>query len=638
VLPRTLLIQMPWASVQRPALGVSLLKAVLTAEGLPADIQYFNLLWLRVVLDALGLPGTAAAMAALSPVDEELVFQGARNPAMADEWIFAKELFGERLPDVTAFRQRFRSQQYPVGESYLDRTIALQPCVRSFIEQCIDSVEWDRYDLVGFTSTFRQHCASLLLAREIKTRYPKIDIVFGGANCEGPMGRALLRCFDFVDYVAAGEADHSLPALVRCIGARREPAGVPGVFWRDGRSAVIAEPPRLETNLDALPTPDFSDYFSQLNAHGAGALFETRVALEQSRGCWWGQRQHCTFCGLNGQAMQYRRKSPTRAMQELMQVRDRYGVTGVDFADTILDFSYFDSLLPALAAADHGMSLFYEVKANVRRKQVAALRAAGVTRVQPGIESLSTPVLSLMRKGCTMLQNVQCLKWFFQYGVRTEWNVLYGFPGETAADYEWTLNVLKSITHLHPPFGCCRISLHRFSPNFERRSDLGFRNIRPAEPYKYLYPLSDEELFDLAYTFEYDYADERQPEAYTREVRQFVQEWQAYEARRGRLVHVSLADGRGLIDDNRFNVTPACEELSPAENLLYTACDEARSISQLQLAVPLLSADQIEEVLERFVARRWMVREGGRYLAVAPVSATAAEMFDRSLHWLPLLT
>ena len=57
-------------------------------------------------------------------------------------------------------------------------------------------------------------------------------------------------------------------------------------------------------------------------------------------------------------------------------------------ADNILDMNHFRSVLPALAQAGTPYELFYEIKANLRREQVATLAASGVTKVQPGIESL----------------------------------------------------------------------------------------------------------------------------------------------------------------------------------------------------------------------------------------------------------
>ena len=75
------------------------------------------------------------------------------------------------------------------------------------------------------------------------------------------------------------------------------------------------------------------------------------------------------------------------------------------------------------------------MKANLTREQVRLLADAGVRHIQPGIESLSDHVLALMKKGVTGLRNVQLLKWCKEYGIEVDWNILYGFPGETREDY-----------------------------------------------------------------------------------------------------------------------------------------------------------------------------------------------------------
>ena len=45
-------------------------------------------------------------------------------------------------------------------------------------------------------------------------------------------------------------------------------------------------------------------------------------------------------------------------------------------------------------------------------------------------------ILRLMRKGVTAIQNIQTLKWCFEHDVEASWNILYGFPGERASQYD----------------------------------------------------------------------------------------------------------------------------------------------------------------------------------------------------------
>ena len=51
---------------------------------------------------------------------------------------------------------------------------------------------------------------------------------------------------------------------------------------------------------------------------------------------------------------------------------------------------------------------------------------AGITAIQPGLESMSSRVLSLMRKGVRAAQNINVLRWALYYGIDVSWNVLWG--------------------------------------------------------------------------------------------------------------------------------------------------------------------------------------------------------------------
>src|SRR5262249_18382464 len=146
-------------------------------------------------------------------------------------------------------------------------------------------------------------------------------------------------------------------------------------------------------------------------------------------------------------------------------------VEQVEVVDNILDMRYFGSVLPELARRHIPAQLFFEVKANLTRDQVLTLKTAGVDRIQPGIESMSDHVLRLMRKGTTTLRNIQLLKWCQELGIIAEWNLLYGFPGETRQDYAEMLQLFPSIRFLRPPSACGPIRLDRFSPFFDAQSE-----------------------------------------------------------------------------------------------------------------------------------------------------------------------
>ena len=265
------------------------------------------------------------------------------------------------------------------------------------------------------------------------------------------------------------------------------------------------------------------------------------MLVETARGCWWGERSHCTFCGLNGTTMTFRSKSPERAFHELALLRRRYGAAVFSVVDDILDLRYFDSVIPMLAAAKLGIEFFWEIKANLTDRQVRALRDAGVAYVQPGIESLNDHVLELMKKGTTSFRNIELLKWCKEYGIKPMWNLLYGFPGETAADYDETIETIHAIWHLDPPTGYGPIRLDRFSPYHEDPAAFGMVGVRPLGPFPFLYPFPHETVMEIAYYFDFDYSDGRTDDVYAADA---VALTRSVDARRGPRAARARAVGR----------------------------------------------------------------------------------------------
>jgi radical SAM superfamily enzyme YgiQ (UPF0313 family) len=151
--------------------------------------------------------------------------------------------------------------------------------------------------------------------------------------------------------------------------------------------------------------------------------------------------------------------------------------------DTIMPYRYFNSFIPHLARLQLGANIFYDQKANLNYDKVAALKRAGVSIIQPGIETLSSSYSRLMKKGVTTRQNVDLLRFCRYLDVSVNYNLLYGFPNDKREYLEATLQLVKCIAHLHPPSGLYPLSRDRFSPYFERLSEHGITNLTPIDGY-----------------------------------------------------------------------------------------------------------------------------------------------------------
>jgi ribosomal peptide maturation radical SAM protein 1 len=338
--------------------------------------------------------------------------------------------------------------------------------------------------------------------------------------------------------------------------------------------------------------------------------------MESSRGCWWGQKHHCTFCGLNGASMAFRSKSSARVIEEMEELANRYQQLHFGMVDNIFPMQYFADLLPALKRRQVKLSLFYETKANLTKAQLRGMKEAGIVAIQPGIESLSTGILRLMRKGITGLQNIQLLKWCREFGIVPHWNLLYGFPGEDASDYEAMANIMDSLHHLQPPHGIDRIRLDRFSPNFYDAANLGIVNVRPMSNYSRVYDLPASEVAEIAYFFNYEYADGRDPDAYTGSARNAVVRWRANRDNRG--LNCTDHDDCLVIWDFRPSAPRIVTVLKSRDRAVYLYCDQHRSMQQI-LALPEVAGQSasVRTVLSEWISNRIMIGLDGHYLALA---------------------
>lgn len=615
VLPeKVLLLAMPFYSVKRPAPGISILKAILNRDGIGCDIHYLNLRF--------------AALTDFDTYEKICDYLGDDGDALIGEWCFAKALFGRLLPDrdddLPASNRFGHEPEYSAERFRVVRQLAVP-----FLDDCLNDIPWEEYRVVAFTSVFEQNLASLALARRVKELHPEIAIVFGGANCDGAMGVELHRQFQWVDYVCSGEADLSFPALVRRIFSGAEVGDIRGIVWRDGKESLATGPPLLVEDLDTLPPPDYDDWFAQLRQWRLPLLVNEGggLPMESSRGCWWGEKSKCTFCGLNAETIHFRQKSPGRVVAELRDYYGRYmkphGIGQVTMVDSIFSMDYFEGLLPKLRELALPVGIFYETKANLTREQLRDLRRSGVLWIQPGIESLSTHVLKLMRKGTTSLRNIQLLRDCAEFEVHPIWNFLTGFPGEGEKDYQQMMALMKQVVHLPPPSGFSRFCLQRFSPYFEEAERHGILNVRPKPFYRHLYPLDDSALANIAYFFDFDYRSDVTPPDLEKPFSAAVNRWQQAHADGAFLTVETHGRDSLLLTDGRPGAIQRQVTLTSLQREIYLACSVIRSVADLiglvreRFPAVAIRERDLREFLDDMVALGFMAWEDGFYLSLA---------------------
>ena len=329
---------LPFADVDRPAIGVSLLKAEADRLGFSSRIVYCNF----DLAEAIGIE-------LYNQISESLP-----SESLIGEWFFADLLFGDRIPAQEEYTTKVlaRFAQPPL----VAQILAARGQRAEFVDRAVEQIRALRPRVVAFTTTFHQTCSCMAVAERLKRLPDPPTVIFGGANCEGVMGLQLLKSFPAVDFVCTREGDVAFPRFLERLLRNGDAGAIEGIL-KQGESAELTTPDMIR-DLDSLPYPDYTDYFERLAVSPLAQKLKIDILIETSRGCWWGAKHHCTFCGLNGDTMAFRSKSPERAFDEIKTLSQTYGVKRVSAVDNILDLQLVPRLFPKLQESALDLELF----------------------------------------------------------------------------------------------------------------------------------------------------------------------------------------------------------------------------------------------------------------------------------------
>jgi ribosomal peptide maturation radical SAM protein 1 len=594
----------PFADIRAPALGPHLLQACARQAGFDVRVLYANLLFSARVGEAAYTSVCYAPTSAL--LGERIFARSAYGvPALGrstgDAELAPEESVASLCPEFT-----------PNELARLEREAA------QWVQDFIDAVAQLDFRVIGCSTSFHQTAASVALLRGVKLARPEAVTILGGANCEGDMAHGVLSLGAGIDFVFSGECETAFPRFLEAVRTSSQPP--PGVVRGESCQA-----------LDDIPLPDFSDYLEQAGWASPESKSAQRgvawLPYESSRGCWKGERQHCTFCGMNGERIRFRAKSAARVIGDLKRLTEACSSRDVFLVDSNMPRSYVRGVAPRLADEIPGLRLCCAQKADLSLSDVVVLKKAGFAVVQPGIEALSSSLLRRMNKGVSAAQNIALLRYARAVDLALTWNLLYGFPGDQLDEYERTLELIPLLQHLHPPRRIAPLRIVRFSPYFEDPARYGIHGVRPAPSYVSVLP-DGANAARIAYGFEGDYrsAALEHPDV-TRLLAGEVEKWRrAWEAETPTpvLEVISLSDDQFLLLDTRS--LPGTQEVqfltrAQASLVLAGACndgaadvlwalDRKLAVEMDKKVVPLATAEP--ELFQGFEAEIQESRQGQR--------------------------
>jgi radical SAM superfamily enzyme YgiQ (UPF0313 family) len=248
-----------------------------------------------------------------------------------------------------------------------------------------------------------------------------------------------------VDIIGLNEGELTLQELIPWLQQKgmKDLEQVRGImFLKNGR--VHRTPPRPAiTDLDSLPWPDrealqMEDYFKAWKSHHG----ESSVSLITARGCPF----HCAWCSSEVFGHTHRQRSPKDVVDEMLMLKQRYNPDIMWLSDDVLTINkkWTHEFIREVKArnAQHPYECLSRVDL-VDRDILKGLRETGCFRIWYGAESGSQKVLDSMLKGTTVAQVREAARITREVGIQAGFFILLGYPEETTADIQLTIDFLK---------------------------------------------------------------------------------------------------------------------------------------------------------------------------------------------------
>jgi hypothetical protein len=275
-----LVVVPPFANAAYPALGSSILATACRERGVNARVFYASFRWAARIGFQL-----YQRISVSSP--EHLC-----GEALFSSNAFVEEAVGDGQTIIERLFEGHRGiASFNGPDLKKEELLRARGNVEGFLRECTAELLSCSPKIVGFSSVFQQHLASIALAKALKRVAPTVCTVLGGGNAAPPMGHATADLTDAFDFVFSGEADVAFPQFCEALLMRQE---VPV------ERVIVCDPIH---DMDRVVAPCYDDYYEQLKNHVQSGAFPPNLPevlpYESSRGCWYGAKHHCKFCGLN---------------------------------------------------------------------------------------------------------------------------------------------------------------------------------------------------------------------------------------------------------------------------------------------------------------------------------------------------
>ena len=298
-------------------------------------------------------------------------------------------------------------------------------------EHLTEYLDNEKFDVVGLSviAGYYQYRKLLKISNAINRSKNRPFYVIGGHG-PAPEPEFFLNRTQ-ADAVIIGEGEETVVELLDAVKDHKTLQGIKGIAFRDGNNVTVNDRRPLIKDIDSIPFPAyelFPVHIYRLLRMPNSVSNDLVMPVLSGRGCTF----RCTFCYRMDKG--FRPRSNESIMEEIILLKQKYGVTYIVFSDELLMSSIerVERLCADFIKNNLNVKWSCNGRLNYAKREILKLmKKAGCVFINYGIEAMDDDVLKNMQKNLTVTQITKGIEATLSAGVSPGFNIIFGNIGDT---------------------------------------------------------------------------------------------------------------------------------------------------------------------------------------------------------------